>query len=68
MAIKVISVDPSVYKRCTCKNCGSVLEYTPSDVQVKSVSDYTGSTEHYKCIECPVCGEQIYLRDNYGYY
>lgn len=65
MAIKVISVDPSVYKRCTCKNCGSVLEYLPSDKQQGVDVNYTGDKEFYRCIVCPVCDREVRL---HGYY
>ena len=29
----VVGQDKSVYKRCTCRHCGSINEYTPNEVR-----------------------------------
>lgn len=48
-------------KQTTCKHCGSVLRYLPNEVKVGYSTDYTGSTDRHKYIECPVCDEQVYV-------
>ena len=53
--IKVIGNDPTVTKQVTCKHCGSILEYVPNDIKAKCVKDYTGGSEMYYHIQCPVC-------------
>jgi ribosomal protein S27E len=55
--IRVIKTEPdkSVTKEVICKNCGSTLEYTPSDVTQDYYTDYTGGKEYYHFIKCPTC-------------
>lgn len=59
--VKVISKEPhpSVIKQIICKNCGSTLEYTPSDVKQRSVSDYLGDIDIVKYINCPECNHEV---------
>ncbi|AHJ87349.1 hypothetical protein phiPsa267_094 [Pseudomonas phage phiPsa267] len=42
-------------KRCTCRNCGSVLEYHYADIDEEYVRDYTGCGDTIYRIHCPVC-------------
>lgn len=61
MAIKIIDTVPhhSVVKEVICRHCGVTLQYTPSDVKSRVVSDYTGSTDTYRHITCPACSTDI---------
>ena len=63
MAVRIINdePDPSVVKQVVCKNCGVKLEYVPADVQDGSYTDYTGSTDPYKYIDCLKCKQRVIL-------
>lgn len=57
---KVIGQDPGVYKRITCKHCGAINEYTPSEVRTLwSGKDYGGGTDVGKGFNCGQCNTQI---------
>ena len=58
----VIGVDSSVAKRCTCKNCASIIEYLPIDVAKTYSTDYTGGRDYYSYIKCPKCANSIMVR------
>lgn len=58
--VKVVGIDESAIKRVTCKNCAALLEYTPSEVQTKSVSDYSGSSDIVAFLRCPKCDAEVY--------
>ena len=62
--VRVISTTPhpSVVKEVVCKNCGSLLEYVPKDIQNKTVKDYGGGSDTYYFITCPPCGEKVYVK------
>lgn len=62
--IKIIDTNPhkSVVKEVVCKNCGSTLEYTPSDVQRSYTTDYTGDKDYYNFIKCPSCSHEIVVK------
>jgi len=60
--IKVIGNDPDVVKRCTCKNCATILEYTQSDVDTHHGKDYSGGSDGYEYILCPVCWKEVILK------
>lgn len=55
----IVGKDNSVVKRVTCRNCSSVLEYTPAEEQRDYTSDYTGSKDYYSYVLCPCCGKQV---------
>ena len=63
MAIKIIKKGPDnwEFKRCTCRHCGSVLEYTPKDVTYKSYKDYGGGSDNYAEFNCPNCEEFLQI-------
>jgi hypothetical protein len=62
MAIEIISKNnPHMAKICLCKNCGSELRYFPVDIRKHSHTDYTGCTDIYSTITCPVCNTKIYV-------
>jgi DNA-directed RNA polymerase subunit RPC12/RpoP len=62
--IRIIDTKPhkSVVKEVVCKNCGSTLEYTPSDVQRSYTTDYTGGKDYYNFVKCPSCSHEIVVK------
>ena len=42
-------------KKTTCHNCGSLLQYMPSEVKKSKRYDYTGDYDIVEEIQCPVC-------------
>jgi DNA-directed RNA polymerase subunit RPC12/RpoP len=62
--VKVISTGPdqSVVKRVVCRNCGATLEYVPRDIQSRSYTDYGGDSNIDYYINCPPCGEKVYVK------
>jgi uncharacterized protein with PIN domain len=62
--VTVVSTQPhaSVVKDTICKNCGSALQYVPRDIKERVVSDYTGSKDVIRFIDCPVCTHQLTVR------
>jgi uncharacterized protein with PIN domain len=61
MAVRIVEEkpDPSVIKQVVCRNCGVKLEYVPADVQDGVDTDYTGSKDPFKFIECPKCKKEV---------
>jgi len=57
MAITIVDEKPhrDVVKQVVCRNCGCTLEYTPNDVREDRETDYTGSVDIYKRIDCAKC-------------
>jgi ribosomal protein S27E len=55
--IRIIKTAPdkTVTREVICRNCGSTLEYTPSDVVMDYYTDYTGGKDYYYFIKCPAC-------------
>ncbi len=45
--------------------CGSVIEFSPSELKNGRSSDYLGEVEEYRYLKCPSCGERMYFR-RYG--
>lgn len=61
MAIEVIGKDEGAKKKTTCKNCASILLYTDSDTKRETHKDYTGGSDTYRILVCPVCKDRINL-------
>lgn len=61
MTVRVVGEAPEVTKRATCKNCGAILEYTPSDTTTETHRDYGGGSDTYRILHCPRCSERIIL-------
>ena len=59
MTIEIIGVDESKKKKTTCRNCASILSYTLDDTKKITVSDYSGSSDTYRKLKCPKCGEVL---------
>ena len=50
---KVIGHDNSIIKRRTCRHCGAINEYTPSEIKdIKTNYDYLGDYDVYKGFNC----------------
>jgi DNA-directed RNA polymerase subunit RPC12/RpoP len=62
--VKLISTTPhhSVVKESICKNCGSTLEYTPSDINSYTARSYDGSSDTYNYIICPNCNHEVHVK------
>jgi len=60
--VQVVGNDQQAVKRATCKNCATILEYTPSEVQEYHGKDYSGGADGKEWINCPRCGKQVILR------
>jgi hypothetical protein len=46
---------PKVARIVICHNCGVTLEYVKADTRIEKRSDYTGDTDSYRVLTCPVC-------------
>jgi RNase P subunit RPR2 len=60
--VQIVGKDQSVYKRITCRNCATILEYTPSEVKKHVTKDYGGGTDVTEYIQCPNCGKDVTVR------
>ncbi len=56
---RVIGVDQTKFKQCTCGDCGSIIEYTINEVSRSTSTDYTGSSDTYYYITCPKCQKWV---------
>lgn len=60
---KVVGIDPKYIKRVSCTKCGSINEYTESEVKVLwSGTDYAGGADGAEGFNCAGCGKEIYIR------
>jgi predicted RNA-binding Zn-ribbon protein involved in translation (DUF1610 family) len=60
--VQIVGIDPKVTKQVTCRNCGSILEYTPSEIKHYHGKDYSGGSDGREWIDCPKCGKAVVLR------
>ena len=61
--IRIIGKDQGAVKVITCRNCATVLEYTPSDEGGKRTNfDYLGDSDVVKYIVCPNCGHHVHTK------
>ncbi len=56
--VRKVGKDKKLYKKVTCKNCATKLEYLPKDVQFKSYSCMC-ETEIVSWIVCPQCKAHV---------
>lgn len=57
---RVVGEDKQVFKQVTCRHCGAINEYTPSEVRLLySGRDYGGGADGAKGFNCARCNEQI---------
>ncbi len=59
MTVTIVGTDDQAKKRCTCRNCAAILEYTFADSKIEVHTDYTGGKDSYRCIICPKCGQEL---------
>lgn len=57
--VKVLVERHKYLKQVDCKECGSTLEYTIADTEVKEYTDMGGYSESYRVITCPVCSNEV---------
>ena len=56
----VVGKDESVYKKLTCRHCGSINQYAPSDVRTLwQGRDYSGGSAGAEGFNCAGCGKEI---------
>lgn len=56
----IVLVQGQGAKKCTCGNCGSTLQYMPSERRSKKVNwDYLGDYDLINVISCPSCGQDV---------
>ncbi|AKE44819.1 hypothetical protein AU106_gp188 [Sinorhizobium phage phiM9] len=59
----VVGQDQSVKKRATCRHCGAINEYLPSEVRVLySGKDISGGPDGAEGFNCAQCGKEIRTR------
>lgn len=58
MTVRVIR---QAVREIFCQHCGSLLEYSPSDVQEAWHEDYLGDGTWVPYIECPECEKHVRL-------
>ncbi len=57
--VKVLAERHNYLKKVDCRKCGSTLEYTFDETEVKSYTDMGGYNDSYRVIKCPVCSEEV---------
>jgi hypothetical protein len=55
----ILGKEPREVRRCTCRNCASIIEYTLSETTTRWVSDYSGDREQIRELQCPGCSSRI---------
>lgn len=59
----VIGIDETVYKKLTCRHCGSINQYTPSEVRtLREGRDYSGGSDGAEGFNCAGCDKEIIVR------
>lgn len=58
---EIIGESESFHRKCTCKKCGGIIKYYPSEVTTETI-DLLGFTTADIChITCPRCEARIYV-------
>lgn len=60
----VVGLDTQAVKRCTCRKCASIIEYTDSELREASGSDMSGTGYTRYSLTCPKCGNSITVRED----
>ena len=60
--IRIVGDDPQAVKRCTCRNCAAIVEYTPNETKTEVHRDYGGGSDTFTFIQCPRCNNKINVR------
>ena len=59
----VVGRDESVYKKLTCRNCGSINQYAPNEVRtLREGRDYSGGSDGAEGFNCAGCGKEVIVR------
>ena len=59
----VVGRDESVYKKLTCRHCGSINQYAPNDVRtLREGRDYSGEPAGAEGFNCAGCGKEVIVR------
>ena len=59
----VVGKDESVYKKLTCRHCGSINQYTPNEVRtLREGRDYSGGSDGAEGFNCAGCGKEVIVR------
>lgn len=61
---KVVGKDEKAYRRVTCRQCASIIEYLPIEVKKNTYTDYGGGSDTVYWIECPECGKDVTVSRN----
>lgn len=57
---KVVGQDQTIYKRITCRQCGSINEYTPNEVRdLWKGRDIDGGMSVTQGFNCANCGKEV---------
>lgn len=59
---KIVGRDETVVKRVTCRECATILEYTPNEVKEEHGTDYGGGPDGREWVDCPNCGRRAIIR------
>lgn len=56
-----------VYRRVigmkvVCSHCGTILNFQEEDLR-ECIKHMLGFDTHYQCIDCPVCGKELIVRN-----
>lgn len=55
----VVGQERAYLRRCTCRECASIIEYVKSETTTRWVCDYGGDREQIRELRCPKCGNMI---------
>lgn len=59
----VVGRDESVYKKLTCRHCGSINQYAPNEVRtLREGRDYSGGSACAEVFNCAGCGKEVIVR------
>jgi RNase P subunit RPR2 len=58
----IVGKEPREMRRCTCRNCASIIEYTQNETTTRWASDYGGDREQIRELACPGCGHNIQVK------
>ena len=61
----VVGRDESVYKKLTCRHCGSINQYTPNEVRTLREGrdySYSGVSDVAEGFNCAGCGKEVIVR------
>ena len=57
--VQIVGKDQRLVKRATCRNCASILEYTPNEARKRWYTDISQCREEIREITCPGCGQDL---------